>query len=146
MRHPNDLKFIRVEIYVTPQMIYSEKWCCCSGMRVFKTMHLHNCIFILPILMCDFCLMTLLWFETTTWNSNHKWNHMSSYFLLHSKKRKDTFERLEKLTPVFSLFSWNYLYYSIWKESYGYSLFPSASVYMFVTQKRAIVRVNEKDC
>ena len=45
-------------------MIYSEKWSCCSGMRVFKTMHLHNCIFILPILMCDFCLLALLWFES----------------------------------------------------------------------------------
>ena len=70
------------------------------------------------------------WFESTTWNSNHKWNQIdmkiSHECILHNKKRKDTFERLEKLTPVFSLFSWNYLYYSIWKESYGYSLFPSA--------------------
>ena len=86
-------------------MIYSEKWCCCSGMRVFKTMPLHNCIFILPILICDFCFLTLLWFESTTWISNHKRNWMdmkiSHECILHNKKRKNTFEKLEKLTRVF---------------------------------------------
>ena len=107
MRHPNDLKFIRVKIYIAPQMIYSEKWCCCSGM------HLHNCIFTLPILMCDFCLPTLLWFESTTWNSNHKRNwiewtwkyHMSAYY----KKWKEKYVwEVRKIDSCF------YLYSSIW--------------------------------